>query len=101
MRGRLPVTGTYTGDGSNGVSVNVGFRPRYVRIVNYTDADVHAEHIDGMPDASAMLVIDSGSGTTDLSKITSAGITLTSLGFEVGTNANLIENGKVYRWVAF
>jgi hypothetical protein len=101
MRGRLPVTGSYTGDGSNGVSVKIGFKPKKVEIHNYTDADVKAEHIDGMPAASAFLTIDSGSGTTDKSKVTSAGITLTSLGFEVGTNANLIESGKVYYWIAY
>jgi hypothetical protein len=100
MRGRLPKTGSYTGDGSNGVSVNLGFKPKYVKIINYTDADVVAEWIDGMPDASALLTIDSGAGTSDLSKITTAGITPTSLGFEIGTNASLIETNKVYYYIA-
>lgn len=101
MRGRLPETGSYTGDGSNGVTVSLGFKPQYVKVFNYTDGDVVATHIAGMPDASAFLTIDSGAGTTDLSKITTAGITLTSSGFTIGTNANLIENAKVFYWVAF
>lgn len=102
MRGRLPQTGTYTGNGSTAPTIPaLGFKPKYVRIFNYTDADVIAEHFEGMPAASALLTIDSGAGTTDVSKITTAGITLSSQGFAVGTNANLIENAKVYYWVAF
>src|ERR1041385_1281159 len=101
MRGRLPVTGTYTGDGSSAVTVNLGFKPKYVRVFNYTDAAFIGEYFDGMPDASALLTIDSGTGTTDLSKITTAGITTGPQGFTIGTNANFIVNAKVYYWVAF
>lgn len=95
------MTGSYTGDGTNAVTVKCGRKPKRVEIFNYTDADVKASHQDTMPAASALLEIDSGSGTTDVSKITSAGITLGSTGFLVGTNANLIESGKVYHWTAW
>lgn len=101
MRGRLPFTATYTGDGSTANTFKIGFKARYVKVVNYTDADVTAEYFAGMPDASAILTIDSGSGTTDMSKITTAGITVGETSITIGTNANLVENAKVFYVVAF
>lgn len=96
MRGRMPKSFTYTGDGSNAVTLDVGFQAKKVEILNYTDADVEAYWMEGMPDASAVLRIDSGSGTTDLSKVTTAGITVGPKTVTIGTNASLIENAKVY-----
>lgn len=92
-------TGTYTGTGS-AISVTLGFKPKYIRIINITDGDVRAEYIDTMTAAHVALEVDSGSGTTDLSNATSNGITLSSSGFSVGTNSSLNESDKVYHYVA-
>jgi hypothetical protein len=100
MRGRRVKRGTYTGTGA-ALNVEVGFEPDYLVIWNETDGDVRGEYINGMTADHAFKIVDSGAGTTDLSKATSNGITLTSNGFKVGTDSALNENAKSYRWVAF
>ena len=101
MRGRLPKTGQYTGDGSNAVSVDLGFEAMMVLVYNETDGDVLALGVNGIADGKGLKIVDSGSGTTDLSFMSSNGITIGKQGFKIGTDANLIENAKVFRWIAF
>ena len=102
MRGRLPRVGTYTGDGSSDNRIDLGFQPAHVRIVNITDGDKLCE-IFRLEDGTtkALLINDSGSGTTDLSIISSNAPTISSRGFTSGTDASLIESAKVFYWVAF
>lgn len=93
--------GTYTGTGS-AVTVNLDFDPKVVIGYNETDGDVAFLHISGASDGVTLKIVDSGSGTTDLSKA-SAGITLGAAGerkFTIGTDAALNENAKTYRYVA-
>ena len=91
--------GSYTGDGAAAVVVDLAFRPTKVEIYNRTDGDVQCAVVDDGVDGRAYLIKDSGSGTTDLTKITEP--LITSRGFTTGTNADLIENAKVFDWIAF
>ena len=61
------VTGSYVGDGSAGVNFSLGFRPQMVLMYNETDGDVICLALEGQGDGKALLIIDSGGGTTDLS----------------------------------
>jgi hypothetical protein len=99
MRGRLPQVGTYTGTGA-ALSVQLGFKPACVLLYNETDGTFAGLHISGAADGVSLKIVDSGSGTTDLS-VSSAGITLGATGFNVGTDAAYNVNAKVYRFVAF
>jgi len=95
MRGRKPKTGQYTGNGSTGVSVDLGFKPSKVEITNITDGDVYAFAYEGMAAAKGIKI---GAAVAQMS---SAGITLGATGFVVGTDADLIENNKVFAWIAW
>lgn len=88
---------TYTGTGS-AVTVTLGYKPTFVLIFNETDGDSVWFHINGMADASAATILDTGSGTTDLTFGTSNLVTLTSTGFTAGTS--LSESGKTFRYFA-
>lgn len=101
MRGRLPKSGSYTGDGSNAAVVDIGFKPVHVVIWNETDGDVKCEILDNGADGVAFKIVDSGTDTTNLSKISSNAPKLGARGFSSGTDASLIESGKVFRWAAF
>jgi hypothetical protein len=95
MRGRLPVSGTFTGNGSTGQSFDVGFRPAKVEIYNTTDGDVKHELID---DGSTGLhfVTDAA-----VAAITSGKGEILNRGFSTGTDAKIVENNKAYRWIAY
>ena len=96
---RGSVVGKYTGDGSNAVGVDLGFRPSKVEIVNVTDGDKKFEILDDGADGKCLLTNDSGSNTTDLSIVTEP--TLNNRGFNTGTHASIIESAKVFVWVAY
>ncbi len=96
---RHTVTGSYTGNGSTAVVIDCAFRPRKVEIYNRTDGDVQCNMVDDGVDGRAYLTKDSGSGTTDLTIVTAP--LITSRGFTTGTNADLIENNKVFDYIAF
>lgn len=84
---------SYTGTGS-AITVTTGFKPELVLIANETDGDVIMFHINGMADASYGKLIAAPT------KVTTNGITLTSTGFTVGTDAVLNEAGKVCKYIA-
>lgn len=100
MAGNSPnvATGTVTGTGS-AISISTGFRPKEIRIYNRTQKATGIWN-DAMADASALLTIDSGVGTTDLSFVTSAGLTPSPLGFTIGTNAALNTASDVIYYTA-
>lgn len=68
-------TGTYTGDGSGSIAVNVGFTPTFVKIYDITDVTTY-EWVQGMP-------------ATDSIKIT------TVPAYTVDTNTAVATNGVV------
>lgn len=92
--GTLPViTGGYVGTGV-AFDVSVGFKPKYVQIVNISDpAIVH--HNDMMPDAAFMSQEDGATAYT-----TSNGITLLDDGFTVGTDAQINTSGDTCHYLA-
>ena len=92
-------SGEVVGTGS-AFNVICGFKPKHIRIMNRTD-NSHSEWNDAMPDASAQLTIDSGAGSTDVSFITSNGITPLYNGFTIGTNAALNTASDVVYWTAW
>lgn len=98
MRGR-PVVRKLAGTGA-ALSVNVGFRPKLVILINETQASV-SFHADGMGDGDATTIDDSGAGATDVEVKTSGAVTLSSFGFEIGTDADLNTADDVIYAIAF
>lgn len=91
-------TGQVAGTGS-AIGVVCGFRPKVVQIINQT-TKTRGLWTDIQAADSADLIVDSGVGTTDLSTISSGGITSTFNGFSIGTNSSLNANGNTIYWIA-
>jgi hypothetical protein len=90
-------TGAYLDDAATpGAPVlSLGFTPKYVKMINETTLVVQ-EWFGGMGDADAFQTADTGAGTTDLSKITSGGITVSGRTVTLPAPA---QNNQV-RWMA-
>lgn len=99
MHRSRPATGKLTGTGAT-INVDIGFKPCYIRIVNETQLNV-SEWVEGMADARAVTVEDSGAGTTDVLVKSSNGITPTSIGFNLGTDSDLNTASDVIYYVAW
>ena len=97
--GNRLMTGAFYGTGAE-LTVEVGFKPKYVRLLNVS-GNAQAEHVKGMADAEAQKVVDSGAGATDISTITSNGITLEDSGFKLGADTDLNVDGELVRWLAW
>ncbi len=69
----------------------VGFRPRYVRVMNETDR-ISEEWFEGMADAEGLLQIANGTRTL----ITSNGITPSATGFTFGLDTTIYITNKQY-----
>lgn len=94
-----PATGLLAGTGA-ALNVSLGFRPAYVRLVNETQLST-AEAFDGMADARAVVTDDSGAAATDILLKTTNGITFTSQGFQIGTEATINTTSDVIWYLAF
>src|SRR5579863_4825122 len=57
-------TGTYTGDGSGSIAVNVGFTPTYVKVFDMTDATTY-EWVQGMAATDSIKTVTAGTMTVD------------------------------------
>lgn len=90
-------TGSYTDDAATPAApeLTLGFTPKYVKMINETTLVIQ-EWFGGMGDADAFQTADTGAGTTDLSKLTTGGITVS--GGTVTLPAPAQNN--VLRWVA-
>lgn len=91
-------TGTYTGTGA-ALTVNLGWVPDWLQIINVTDGDITSIWADGMTDdtsfdIAAAAVTNAADGISGFDGV--AGVS--SPGFTVGTD--LSESAKVYRYVA-
>jgi hypothetical protein len=75
---------------------DLGFKPRYVRVINTTSGDEEC-FIEGMTDAHAYKRVAAGTGAA----ITSLGITPTSRGFTFGLDTDMNVTSEQVRWVAF
>lgn len=92
--GRFLDTGTVAA-----TKITTGFKPRYVKIMN-VDGLCFEEWFEGMADASAVKVVDSGAGTTDVIKITSNGITVAADGFTIGLDTDILVSSEQLSWIA-
>jgi hypothetical protein len=99
--------GSWTGDGT-AKTVELGWVPDYVKIINATDGDVILEWFNGMGANDAIKhtkIADSGStGNSSFALITSDGLDAgngtesVKKGFVLDADAN--ENAKVFRYIA-
>lgn len=94
---RRILTGSFKGTGAQLDIKVIGFRPTMVKLYNVT-GNCDAVWLSGMADASMRKTVDSGSGTTDLSFATSAGITPLADGFRLGADADLNVSGEVVHY---
>lgn len=104
--------GTYTGD-TAAQNISLGWKPDYVKVINYTDGDATWEYTSGMTDGHAIYtrqIADNGTtSNTNIAKITSNGISAyagsstsgseAAEGFTIGTA--LSESAKVFHYIAF
>ena len=86
------VTGKIVFDGTSitaadYIEIDVGFKPRFVRVENVTDR-IAAEHWQGMADESCVKTAAAGTRTLEVTG-GNKGITLTTRGFRVDQNATL------------
>lgn len=96
--------GTFTGDGTI-VNVILGFKPKYVKLINLTDATVW-EKVDGMGATQTMKTVTAGTLTTDTSTAitlnantpASATAAATTGGFSVSAAAGI--NAKSFAFYA-
>lgn len=77
------------------VAVELGFTPRYVRVVNLAASSASMEWFEGMADASAWKTTTSGAG----SLISSLGITPTATGFTIGLDTDVIVTSEQVAWM--
>lgn len=94
---KSPAVGSFKGTGAVLNVRTVGFRPRYVLVVNVSADNAKGEWFDGMADDSAVKHITDGT----ISVITSDGITPLSDGFSLGADADLNVDGELVRFAAF
>lgn len=91
--GSLPLrTGSFVGTGAE-IAVEVGYRPKVVRLINLDDP-AEGVHVDTMADGEML------AGTDTFAKVAAGGITLTDTGFTVGADANFNTAGEQVHWVA-
>jgi hypothetical protein len=89
------VTGLLQGTGASMAVTKVGFKPRYIRVVNLDDPSA-LEFMEGMTDAHGFKHID---GTQ--SHITSLGITPTNTGFTLGADTDINVDGEQLAYVCW
>jgi len=91
------MVGKVTGTGS-AISVRtIGFRPKYVKLMNVTGLVV-AEWTKEMADASALKQLNHD--TAQLALITSDGVTPLSDGFTIGADSDINASAEVIHYVA-
>lgn len=89
--GRFIDTGTVAA-----TSFTLGFKPRYVKVVNVDSGDVF-EWYEGMAAASACKTTGSTGART---KVTSNGITVSENGFTLGLDTDVLVSSEQISWVA-
>lgn len=89
--GRFIDTGTVAA-----TAFTCGFTPRYVKVVNVDSGDMF-EWYEGMAAASACKTV----GATGVrSKVTSNGITVSTSGFTLGLDTDVLVSSEQISWVA-
>lgn len=89
-------TGRYLDTGTVAAyTFTLGFKPRYVKIVNNTSGDM-MEWIEGMAAASAQKTVAAGTRTL----ITTLGITVSDSGFIMGLDTDVNVTSEQVTWLA-
>lgn len=90
-------TGTYIDTGTEAAYTytNLGFKPRYVRVINLTSGDEEC-WIEGMTAAHAMKRLAAGTGAA----IASLGITVGDRGFTIGLDTDINKDSEQVHWYA-
>lgn len=86
-------SGSFTSDNSITV-VTLGFKPRWIKVVNTTDVIVW-EKIEGMPTANSIKTVTAGTTTMDAG----GAITINTDG-TISLSAAAVGNAKAISWVA-
>lgn len=85
-------SGSFTSDNTP-TTVTLGFKPRWIKVVNSTDVIVW-EKIEGMAAANSVKTVTAGTTTVD----TGSAITIADNGFVLSQTA--VGNSKAISWVA-
>ena len=90
-------TGTYLDTGTVAAYTysDLGFKPRYIRVINLTSGDEEC-WIEGMTAAHALKRVAAGTG----SAITSLGLTVGDRGFTLGLDTDVNVTSEQVYWVA-
>lgn len=90
-------TGTYldTGTVAAYTFADLGFKPRYIRVINKTSGDEEC-WIEGMTAAHAVKRVAAGTSAG----ITSLGLTVSDRGFTFGLDTDMNVSGEQVYWVA-
>src|SRR3990167_6898905 len=89
--GRYITTGT-----AAAVTFTIGFKPRWVRVLNEAASSSSFEFYEGMADASAIKRAVAG----DLTKVTTLGITPSASGFVIGLDTDVNVASEQLNWIA-
>ena len=76
-------------------TIECGFKPRYVRVVNLTDR-IEGEWYEGMTDDHMVKTIANGTKSHE----TSNGITVSVSGFTMAADSSVNGNNKQMSWIA-
>lgn len=90
-------TGSYIDTGTEAAYTytNLGFKPRYVKVINLTSGD-QEEWFEGMTAAHAHKRVAAGTAAP----ITSLGITVSSTGFTIGLDTDINKDSEQVYWIA-
>jgi len=96
--------GTVEGTGA-ALNITVGFIPDVVWLMN-VDGNCMMVWTANLGDADGQKIVDSGSGATDISTVTSGGVTAgdydnSFLGFSISTDSDINAAGETINWVAW
>ena len=76
-------------------TITLGFKPRYVKVVNLAD-DIQGEWFEGMADAAMFVRVQDGTGN----EVSSNGITVSDSGFTLGADSSVNGDNKQLSWIA-
>lgn len=84
------------------IYIQLNFKPSAVTLLNIDDSGglTKLEWFASMPAASGVKTVDSGAGTTNLSYISSNGITVGSGGFTIGADTDVNVSAETIHWEA-
>ena len=99
MYGAMFAHNTVEGTGS-AISITTGWTPGVVFLWN-VDGDCQMVWEKNMGAGYGQKTVDSGSGATDVSTITTGGITSAANGFSIGTDSDVNVNAQTLMWMAF